>query len=400
MEQQGAPHNLGLFRLEGFSGSRRELLTLHDWLTGGDDLPAIAISGEQGMGKSTLATAVAWNHIHHFSDGIIRVSPAGTNPFRLYDVVRTLDTVLGTALTRTSDDRWGISILEQLYKRKRLLVLDKLAGATPKELKTLVDIIGHLHENEGQSRILLIDRNFSPAIAKLVQQQHIHLAGMDIADLPELITKRAPAPVRQAALANVADLYTLTGGSPLCVRFVLGLLLDFPWEELAGILARMARIGCRPDACAQPLLVCRRKLCAAEPGGCRAFEPVVHGVAGVSLTAMRRLFWEGLGNSAELDATLAGLAERGLLDLDPYNRRAYIHPVVRRYLSENAVMLGEEWDRRACCVLCDPGATLSTAAVASLARSGQGLGQCLCGRRLVCAADRGSVRAQCAGIHC
>jgi hypothetical protein len=41
-----------------------------------------------------------------------------------------MDTVLGTALTRTSDDRWGISILEQLYKRRRLLILDKLAGAT------------------------------------------------------------------------------------------------------------------------------------------------------------------------------------------------------------------------------------------------------------------------------
>ena len=121
------PHNLGLYRLDGFSGSRRQLLTLHDWLTGGDDLPAIAISGEQGMGKSTLATAVAWNHFHHFSDGIIRVSPAGTNPFRLYDVVRTLDSVLGTALTRISDDRWGIGILEQLYKRKRLLILDKLS---------------------------------------------------------------------------------------------------------------------------------------------------------------------------------------------------------------------------------------------------------------------------------
>ena len=53
------PHNLSLYQLEGFSGSRRKLLLLHDWLTGGDDLPAIAISGEQGNGKSTLATAVA-----------------------------------------------------------------------------------------------------------------------------------------------------------------------------------------------------------------------------------------------------------------------------------------------------------------------------------------------------
>lgn len=106
------PNNLTLYRLQGFVGARTHLLKLHDWLTGGDDLPAIAISGEQGAGKSTLAVAAAWNHYYDFADGIIQVSPAGASPFRLYDVVRTLDTVLGTALTRTSDDRWGISILE------------------------------------------------------------------------------------------------------------------------------------------------------------------------------------------------------------------------------------------------------------------------------------------------
>ncbi len=107
------PNNLTLYRLHGFVGARPHLLALHEWLTGGDDLPAIAISGEQGAGKSTLAVATAWNHYYDFADGIIQVSPAGASPFRLYDVVRTMDTVLGTALTRASDDRWGISILEQ-----------------------------------------------------------------------------------------------------------------------------------------------------------------------------------------------------------------------------------------------------------------------------------------------
>ena len=94
-----------------------------------------------------------------------------------------MDTVLGTALTRASDDRWGISILEQLYKRRRLLILDKLAGATEREVATLVEIIGHLHENEGQSRIILIDRKFSANIANLVQHQHLHLDGVLREDL-------------------------------------------------------------------------------------------------------------------------------------------------------------------------------------------------------------------------
>jgi tetratricopeptide (TPR) repeat protein len=349
MDAPETPHNLGLYRLEGFSGSRRQLLTLHDWLTGGDDLPAIALSGEQGMGKSTLATAVAWNHFHHFSDGIIRVSPAGTNPFRLYDVVRTLDSVLGTALTRISDDRWGIGILEQLYRRRRLLILDKLAGGTPQDLATLVSIIGHLHENEGQSRILLIDRNFTPAIANLVQYQHIALNGFDVADLPEFIWKRAPAAVREAALRNVDDLHALTGGSPLCMRFALGLLLDFPWEELAGILRGWSELA--PD---DPDLVSPHALCSfavenyalQNPPAVVLLSRMVHGVGGITLSALNSLFWDDLGTSAELQATLDALAERGLVEMDRLNERAYIHPIVRRYLNENAVMLGEEWDRR------------------------------------------------------
>ena len=145
------PHNLGLYRLEGFSGNRAALLTLHEWLTGGDDLPAIAISGEQGNGKSTLATAAAWNHFHHFRDGIVRVSAAGDNRFRLYDIVRTMDSVFGTELTRSSEERWGISILEQLYRRRRLLIIDKLAGATEEELATVVNVISHLQNRVLQS---------------------------------------------------------------------------------------------------------------------------------------------------------------------------------------------------------------------------------------------------------
>ncbi len=348
-ETPETPHNLGLYRLEGFSGSRRQLLTLHDWLTGGDDLPAIAISGEQGMGKSTLATAVAWNHFHHFSDGIIRVSPAGTNPFRLYDVVRTLDSVLGTALTRISDDRWGIGILEQLYKRKRLLILDKLSGGTLQELNTLVSIIGHLHENEGQSRIVLIDRNFSSAIANLVQYQHIDLKGFDVADVPEFIWKRAPVQVRDAALRHVDDLHTLTCGSPLCMRFALGLMIDFPWEELAGILRGWSELSVDNPDQVSPHALCSfavENYALQNPQAVVLLSRMVHGVGGITFSALNSLFWDDLGTSAELQSTLEALAERGLIEVDRLNERAYIHPIVRRYLNENAVMLGEEWDRR------------------------------------------------------
>lgn len=340
----GTPHNLGLYRLDGFSGSRDTLLTLHDWLTGGDDLPAIAISGEQGNGKSTLATAAAWNHFHHFSDGIVRVSAAGANRFRLYDVVRTMDSVFGTELTRSSEERWGISILEQLYRRRRLLIIDKLAGATEAELATLVDVIGHLHESGGQSRILLIERNFHPLIADLVQFQHIHLRGLAESELTEFITKRAPAAVVEEALANQPTLYRLTQGRPLGLRLLLGLLLDFQTDELGMLL--QSNLDEQGAVQASDLVaVAVENFAVFHPQVGPLLERLVSAAGGASIGALRELFWRDLGTAAELDETLQALIDRGLIEYDRYRQRVVLHPLIRGYLEQNAVMLGEEWDR-------------------------------------------------------
>lgn len=338
------PNNLGLYRLEGFSGCRRELLKLHEWMTGGDDLPAVAISGEQGNGKSTVATAAAWNHFYHFEDGIVRVSAAGTNPFRLYDIVRTFDTVLGTQLTRVSEDRWGISILEQLYRRKRLLIVDKLAGATERELATLVDIIGHLHESEGQSRILLIDRNFSQSIAELVKDQHLHLDGLAQEDLPALIHNRRPHALKPLTDEQIATLYTLTHGRPLLARVVLGLLLDYDWHNLAILLHQFQQADGTVRV-QDVVSFAVESYAVNQPAVGPLLNRLVSAAGGASLAAIRDLFWRGLGTTEEIDQVIADLADRALLEVDHFKQRVVLHPVVRRYLEQNVVMLGEDWDR-------------------------------------------------------
>ncbi len=343
-EVRETPHNLGLYRLTGFSGAQSQLETLHRWLVGSDNLPAIAVSGEQGNGKSTITTAAAWNHYYHFSDGIIRVGAAGTTQFRLYDVVRTLDTVLGTTLTRVSEERWGISILEQLYRRRRLLIIDKLAGATDAELNTLVDIIGHLHESGGNSRILLIDRNFSPQIAGLVQNQHLHLSGLAPADIGSFIRNRAPQSVVDPALRHADEIYALTGGRPLSMRLVLGLMLDYAWPELNEFLVALAP----PDEILpiQDLVTFAvENYAISQPSVGPLLNHLVSAAGGASSPAIRELFWGDLGTDAELDGVLDGLTSRALLDIDIYSQRAVLHPVVRRYLEQNVVMLGEDWDR-------------------------------------------------------
>lgn len=366
--EQGTPHNLGLYRLQGFSGRQQELLTLHTWLTDRKALPTICISGEQGNGKSTMATAVAWNHYHHFTDGIIRVGAAGDDRLRIYDIVRTMDTVFGTTMTRFSEDRWGISILEQLYRRRRLLMIDELSGATDDDLNTMVDIIGHLHEAGGLSRIVLIDRNFSDSIAELVQHQVLDLGGLNREDLSGFLERRAPERSRQRALRHMDELYELTQGQPLMMRLISGLLIDYSWDELSFVLEdildeevddvsediftdQAGTAGEHPEQdffgrCLKLVAFVVENLTVFHPEAAPLLDRLVRAAGGSSLPALNELFWSDLGNEAALDETLHELLDRALLDRDDFDQRVLMHPMVRRYLSQNVVMFGEEWERQ------------------------------------------------------
>ncbi len=351
------PNNLGLYRLEGFVGRKPHLAALHEWLTTPGVSPAIAISGERGLGKTTLATGSAWSLFHHFSDGILRVSAAGTGRLRLYDIVQRMDTVLGTTLTRVSADRWGISILEQLYGRRRLLIIDELAGTTQVEIETLSEIIGHLNESEGLSRILLIDRNFSDAIAALVRGQHLHLTGLSLETVQLFLRRRTPEAIRDEVLANLdwyaENLHAVTRGEPLLLQLLLGLLLDHSWEEIGAVLASSMRVGDEgfeqdhggldPEAVVSFAV----ESCAlSHPQVGPLLDRLVSAAGGASMQALRELFWDGLDSAESLDATVDVLVQRGLLNRDVYAQRVVLHPLIRGYLAQHAVMLGEAWERQ------------------------------------------------------
>jgi tetratricopeptide (TPR) repeat protein len=339
-------HNLGIYRLQNFSGRRAELGALHTWLTSQEHRTALAISGGQGNGKSTLATAAAWNNIHHFSDGVIWVGAAGHDRFRLYDIVRTLDTVLGTTLTRVSQERWGIGILEQLYNRKRLLILDELSGARDEEIDTLVSIIGHLQDSQGQSHILLIDRDIHPQILNLVGHNHLYLQGLKEEEVGEFVLKSAPDMVREIALRNLEALYQRTGGRPLSMRLVMGILLDYgSWEEVDLALAELphqdghVKVG---DIAAFAV----ENFAAFWPQAGPLLDRLVSAAGGASYQAQSELFWDELGSKEELAETQHALLERALVEDNYVNRRILVQPVVRRYLAQGAMMLGEEWNRK------------------------------------------------------
>lgn len=363
------PHNLGLYRLVGFCGRRQELITLHHWLTQKSDRPAIALSGEQGSGKSTLMTAAAWANIHHFPDGVLWVGPAGTDRFRLFDIVRTMDTILGTTISRLNAHRWGLAILEQLYGRRRLLILDELSGATEQELQTLVDIMGRLHESGGQSRIVLIDREASPVVAQLVQERLLSVSGLTLAETRDFIQVRGPAPGVELALTHVETLHRQTGGRPLSLRLVLGLLLDAPWHHVQAMLEELPASEGVLDGVALAALAVER-YAARRPSVGPFLERLVSAAGGADYPALEQLFWRTLGDGAfgddppplsDQDGEQAGwpgisngalrqgleaLLSRALLEDDGIRQRVVVHPVIRRYLIQGAAMVGQGWRRQ------------------------------------------------------
>jgi tetratricopeptide (TPR) repeat protein len=248
-------------------------------------------------------------------------------------------------MTRISEDRWGISILEQLYRRRRLLILDELSGATEEEIKTLVDIIAHLHEAAGNSRVMFIDRNFSPAIADLCRFQHIHLDGLTQAELAAFVERRAPAPARAQALEHLEELYALTLGRPYPLRLLLGLMLDYRWEDLGDFLPGLVLPDGRA-ATGELVAFCAESCAAMEPQAGPLLDRLVTAAGGASLTALHELFWADLGTPAELEHVLDALEARALIERDPFQERVVMHPIVRGYLSQTVVMLGEAWERR------------------------------------------------------
>lgn len=358
------PNNLDLFRLHGFSGRRAELLQFHEWIHSNEGFPAISLSGTLGIGRSALGTAIAWNNYYHFDDGIIRIGAAGIHPLRLYDIVHTMDSVFGTKLTRVSEDRWGISILEQLYRRRRMLIIDDLDRTADEDVFTLVDIIGHLHESRGQSRVLFISRGTIPGIDEITPYV-MRLSSLTREDTLNFVKQRAPDAVKHVALAQFDELYAISEGHPFLLRLLLGMLLDYSWDEFRAILRDIfadldvpsSAIYANPftpfayadqgmrDKCYKLIPFLVENLSVSIPQAAPLLDRLVRAAGGTSILAVRELFWRDLGTEQEREQTLEALYARSLLDFDIYDQRVVMHPLVRGYLRNSSVLLDEDWGR-------------------------------------------------------
>ncbi len=344
-------HNLGLYRIREFAGRRRELLRLQSWLLDSDVPPVMALTGPAGVGKSTLATATAWSVIRHFPDGVIWVAPAGLERFCLYDIAQTLDTVLGTTITRQSRDMWTTAILELLFRRRRLLILDETDTAPDQEWENLREVFGHLKPRDTDSRVMIVAEKTTPVLTTLAGPRVLALRGFTIRETDVFLKRYDPVHVDSQMS------HTLTEGHPLGLMFLQGILLgdtnrghpgieDNPvsTESRVRVLARQALADCahvQPEAYA--LLV---RLTTAA--------------GGAAFTAVRDLFWHGTVTPEtkiphavpvtrldhlpmDLQSLLQVLQSRGLLEQDPMNFRVVLHPVIRSLIATSVKIDGMGW---------------------------------------------------------
>lgn len=348
------PHNLGLYRLGQFSGRHRGLHRLQSWLLDSEAPPVLGLVGPAGVGKSTLATAAAWSTIRHFADGVVWVGPAGVGRFRVYDVVHSLDQVLGTSLTRRSQDLWQTGILEMVHGRSRLLVLDELEKASADTWERLHGTFLRFRTRPAPARVLLISQETTPVLRELAADHILALDGLTRRETGQFL-----AAFRLTGL-DPGQAHALTGGNPLALRLLGGILAREP--------ARLSEVQAASEGGRIPsltyLLRLALRLCARRhPDAYDLLLRLMSAAGGASYTAVRDLFWKGERSAAAAPAAgrdralvshfstlppalrkiIQALRDHALLEQEPDQARVVIHPVVRDLLATGTAVRSPEW---------------------------------------------------------
>ena len=130
------------------------------------------------------------------------------------------------------------------------------------------------------------------------------------------------------------------------MRLVMGLLLDFGlWNDLDALLAELpSEDGVLGMSSIAGFAV--ENFAAFWPEAGLILDRLVSAAGGATYQALTELFTVGMGTEAETRQTFEGLVTRALVEVDLFDRRIVVQPVVRRYLVEGAAMLGEDWHRQ------------------------------------------------------
>ena len=321
------PHNLSRFRLSTFVGRRAELAQLTGWLR---ESPVVAITGTSGIGKSCLATALAYGLIPQFDEGVIWVGAFGSDEFRIYDIIRAIEDVLATGITSQPPDQWQILALQQLYGRRRLIILDEITQATEETANQIAETIGRVGPG-GPGRVALVGRHLPAPLLELAGPYCLDLGGLPEADAADWLAQTVQPSLSGDDLVALMD---LSHGHPLALKLMAAIWNSSPaWgrADLREIAAHhpAAEWDRRFEAIVDAAL---GDLATAQPAAIQLLTRFTLSSGGGDFHAMQMLYWPTLGPDEGLRPALRELVRRGLLQYDADADRYLLHPALRRLL--------------------------------------------------------------------
>lgn len=321
------PHNVRRFRLHNFVGRQAELAQLSAWLR---ESPVVAITGSSGIGKSSLATALAYSLMTEFDEGVIWVSAFGADEFRIYDIVRAIEDVLATGITSQPPDKWEILALQQLYGRRRLLILDEIAQAAPETANRIAETIGRIGPG-GPGRVVLVGRHLPPPLIKLAGSYHLKLGGLTESEASTLVTQMTQLPPDADDLQRMRE---ISGSQPLALKLLVPI-----WPAASNGQTRPLDnlLGRQPPEewarCFETILgFVLDDLETSHPAAGQLITRFTLSRGGGDFQAIQALYWPGLGPAVDLEGAIAELIRRELLQYDTDEDRYFLHPALLRPL--------------------------------------------------------------------
>ncbi|WP_052681795.1 AfsR/SARP family transcriptional regulator [Saccharothrix sp. ST-888] len=324
-----------------FTGRAAETAALTARLTSGGrrTTPVAVVSGEPGIGKSTLAVQVAHAARPRFPDGILRADLRGSHrePAAPPGVLRGFLLALGVpshAIPAEPDERTAL-YRSLLSGRRLLVVLDDARDAAQ---------VRPLLPGSPDNAVLVTSRR---RLTDLAGVHPVELAALSDGEARTFLT-RATGPDRLIGDPRaLAALVRACGGLPLALRICAARLAARPSWAVRELADRLTTGGRLLDELRVGSLDIRSVFGGAHdalaPATARAFRLLSLGTAlSIRTETAARMLGEPVGRTEQI---LERLVDVCLLTPDQAGEYRY-HDLLRAYAREQSRLLDDEPDRR------------------------------------------------------